>query len=105
MTIITKPTGTLIHEKTTPLVWTQGVEFLGQTHVLRDDNSLAQISLNVPHLNVDELQVELTGNKLIVTGDTRHGGYVEKFERHFVVNGVEASDVKANLHDGILTLL
>lgn len=105
MTFVTKLTDTLFHEKPTPAAWTQGVDFLGQTQVLSDDNSLAKISVKVPHLNVDELKVELTGNKLIVAGDTRHCGHVEKFERHFDVDGVDASEVKANLYDGILTLI
>ena len=81
------------------------MEFLGQTHVLCDDASVAKISVDVPHVNANELKVELTGNQLIVTGDTRHCGHVEKFERHFVVDGADASEVKANLHDGILTLI
>jgi hypothetical protein len=87
-----------------PSAWTQSAEFLGESYVLRENDSFAQIAIDVPHLTGEELTVNLNGNTIIVAGNRKECGHSEKFERHFVVDSADASQIKANVHDGVLLL-
>ena len=88
-----------------PPSWTQDVEFLGQAHLRRDTDAATQISILVPHLTAKELSVELVGNTITVKGNHMEPGHADKFARHYVVETLEdASQIKANLYDGVLLL-
>jgi hypothetical protein len=94
-----------LNDITVPPSWTQQVELLGQSHLLRENGHAAQISIDVPHLSEEEISVELRGNRIVVSGDNHQPDHEEKFERHFVVDDiVDASQIKANLHEGVLFL-
>mmetsp|Transcript_20469 Transcript_20469/g.33943 ORF Transcript_20469/g.33943 Transcript_20469/m.33943 type:complete len:140 (+) Transcript_20469:530-949(+) len=94
-----------LNDITAPPAWTQRADLLGQSHLLGENGHTAQISVDVPHLPAEELTVALWGNKIIVSGQHEESGHVQKFERHFLVDdAVDASQIKANLHEGVLTL-
>lgn len=81
-------------------------------NIVKTDNETYNIQLAVAGFNEDELEVELNGNKLTVTGNSEkkeEGTYLHRgiasrsFQQTYkVANGVEV--VYVELEDGILTV-
>jgi HSP20 family molecular chaperone IbpA len=82
--------------------WTQRVDFLGQSHLVRENASTVQIAIDVPHLTAQELSVAVKGNTVVVSGNHEDYGHSEKFERHFDLDN--ACLTNANLHKAKLVL-
>lgn len=88
-----------------PSTWTQRVELLGQSHLIRENSQVAQISIDVPSVQAEEMSVQLSGKRIIVSGHYKQAGHSEKFERYFAVDGaIDISQITANLFDGVLVL-
>lgn len=68
------------------------------------------LTFDIPGVQRDDLNIEVTGNRLLVAGERKAEGRVSrgrfgKFEQVFTLpEGIGAANVHADLKDGVLTL-
>lgn len=78
---------------------------------LEENEHCHQLTIDVPGVRPEDINIEVTGNRLLVAGERRAGGKTaggrfSKFQRYFTLpEGVDAQAIQAACKDGVLRLL